>query len=43
MAATFSAKQRVGAELVLVERYPDWENRRTLWHSARSVIKRKDG
>ena len=26
----------------MAERYPDWENRRTLWHSARTVIARKD-
>jgi glyoxylase-like metal-dependent hydrolase (beta-lactamase superfamily II) len=26
----------------MVERYPDWDNVRTLWHSARSAIKRKD-
>lgn len=25
----------------MVERYPDWENPRTLWHSARSAIARK--
>jgi glyoxylase-like metal-dependent hydrolase (beta-lactamase superfamily II) len=25
----------------MVERYPDWENLRTLWHSARTVIKQK--
>jgi hypothetical protein len=27
----------------MVERYPDWENLRTLWHSARSAIARKNG
>ena len=26
----------------MVERYPDWENLRTLWHSARTAIKQKD-
>jgi len=26
-----------------VERYPDWENLRTLWHSARSAIAHKNG
>jgi glyoxylase-like metal-dependent hydrolase (beta-lactamase superfamily II) len=26
----------------VVERYPDWENLRTLWHSARSAIARRD-
>jgi len=26
----------------MVERYPDWENRRTLWHSARTAIARKE-
>jgi glyoxylase-like metal-dependent hydrolase (beta-lactamase superfamily II) len=25
----------------MVERYPDWENLRTLWHSARTATKRK--
>ena len=25
----------------MVERYPDWENLRTLWHSARTAIKQK--
>ena len=27
----------------MAERYPDWENLRTLWHSARSAIARKNG
>jgi glyoxylase-like metal-dependent hydrolase (beta-lactamase superfamily II) len=27
----------------MVERYPDWANGRTLWHSARTEIARKDG
>jgi hypothetical protein len=27
----------------MAERYPDWENRRTLWHSARAAIARKNG
>ena len=27
----------------MVERYPDWENLRTLWHSARSAIAHKNG
>jgi hypothetical protein len=26
----------------MVERYPDWDNLRTLWHSARTAIARKD-
>jgi len=25
----------------MVDRYPDWENLRTLWHSARTAIKQK--
>jgi hypothetical protein len=25
----------------MVERHPDWENLRTLWHSARTAIKQK--
>jgi hypothetical protein len=27
----------------MVERHPDWDNQRTLWHSARTAIARKDG
>jgi glyoxylase-like metal-dependent hydrolase (beta-lactamase superfamily II) len=27
----------------MTERYPDWENLRTLWHSARTAIARKNG
>jgi glyoxylase-like metal-dependent hydrolase (beta-lactamase superfamily II) len=27
----------------MTERYPDWENLRTLWHSARTAIARKSG
>jgi len=27
----------------MAERYPDWENLRTLWHSARSAIAHKNG
>ena len=27
----------------MAERYPDWENLRTLWHSARAAIARKNG
>jgi len=27
----------------MAERYPDWENLRTLWHSARSAIARENG
>jgi hypothetical protein len=27
----------------MVELYPDWENQRTLWHSARAAIARKSG
>jgi glyoxylase-like metal-dependent hydrolase (beta-lactamase superfamily II) len=26
----------------MVERYPDWENLRTLWHSARTAVDRKE-
>ena len=26
----------------MAERYPDWENLRTLWHSARAAIARKN-
>ena len=25
----------------MIDRYPDWENLRTLWHSARTAIKQK--
>ena len=27
----------------MTELYPDWENLRTLWHSARAAIARKNG
>jgi glyoxylase-like metal-dependent hydrolase (beta-lactamase superfamily II) len=27
----------------MIELYPDWENLRTLWHSARTAIARKNG
>ena len=27
----------------MTDRYPDWENLRTLWHSARTAITRKSG
>jgi glyoxylase-like metal-dependent hydrolase (beta-lactamase superfamily II) len=39
-----AAEETTAAGIVarMVERYPDWENLRTLWHSARSAIKRKD-
>jgi glyoxylase-like metal-dependent hydrolase (beta-lactamase superfamily II) len=30
-----------GIVIRMVERYPDWENLRTLWHSARAAIARK--
>jgi hypothetical protein len=38
-----AAEETTAAGIVgaMVERYPDWENRRTLWHSAREAIKRK--
>jgi glyoxylase-like metal-dependent hydrolase (beta-lactamase superfamily II) len=38
------AEETTAAGIVarMVERYPDWENRRTLWHSARSAIARKN-
>jgi glyoxylase-like metal-dependent hydrolase (beta-lactamase superfamily II) len=39
-----AAEETTAAGIVarMVERYPDWDNLRTLWHSARSVIARKD-
>jgi glyoxylase-like metal-dependent hydrolase (beta-lactamase superfamily II) len=39
------SEETTAADIVarMVERYPDWENLRTLWHSARTAIKRKDG
>jgi hypothetical protein len=39
-----AAEETTAAGIVawLVERYPDWANGRTLWHSARTAIKRKD-
>jgi glyoxylase-like metal-dependent hydrolase (beta-lactamase superfamily II) len=38
------AEETTAASIVarMVERYPDWEDLRTLWHSARSAIARKD-
>jgi glyoxylase-like metal-dependent hydrolase (beta-lactamase superfamily II) len=40
----FVAEETTTAGVVdrMVERYPDWENLRTLWYSARTAIKRKD-
>jgi hypothetical protein len=37
------AEETTAAGIVarMVELYPDWENVRTLWHSARSAIARK--
>ncbi len=39
-----AAQEATAAGIVakMVERYPDWSNGRTLWHSARSAIARKD-
>jgi glyoxylase-like metal-dependent hydrolase (beta-lactamase superfamily II) len=39
-----AAEETTAAGIVarMVERYPDWDNLRTLWHSARSAIARKD-
>ena len=38
-----AAEETTAAGIVarMVERYPDWENLRTLWHSARSAFARK--
>jgi glyoxylase-like metal-dependent hydrolase (beta-lactamase superfamily II) len=38
-----AAEENTTREIVgrMVERYPDWENLRTLWHSARTASKRK--
>jgi glyoxylase-like metal-dependent hydrolase (beta-lactamase superfamily II) len=38
-----AAEETTAAGIVarMAERYPDWENPRTLWHSARSAIARK--
>jgi glyoxylase-like metal-dependent hydrolase (beta-lactamase superfamily II) len=40
-----AAEETTAAGIVarMVERYPDWDKARTLWHSARSAIARKDG
>ncbi len=40
-----AAEETTAADVVarMAERYPDWENLRTLWHSARSAIARKSG
>jgi hypothetical protein len=37
------AEETTAAGIVagMVELYPDWENGRTLWHSARTAIGRK--
>jgi glyoxylase-like metal-dependent hydrolase (beta-lactamase superfamily II) len=39
-----AAEETTTADIVarMVERYPDWDNLRTLWHSARSAVARKD-
>ena len=39
-----AAEETTTASIVarMTERYPDWENLRTLWHSARTAIKRKN-
>jgi glyoxylase-like metal-dependent hydrolase (beta-lactamase superfamily II) len=38
-----AAEETTAAGIVarMVERYPGWENLRTIWHSARTAIKRK--
>ncbi|MGW1887375.1 hypothetical protein [Streptomyces sp. NPDC001970] len=43
-AQTF-AKESTTADIVArtVDLYPGWENRRTLWHSAKADIARKAG
>ena len=40
-----AAEETTTASIVarMTERYPDWENLRTLWHSARTAITRKNG
>ena len=40
-----AAEETTAAGIVarMVELYPDWENLRTLWHSARTAIARKNG
>jgi glyoxylase-like metal-dependent hydrolase (beta-lactamase superfamily II) len=40
-----AAEETTAAGIVarMIERYPDWENLRTLWHSARSAIARENG
>jgi hypothetical protein len=39
------AEETTTASIVarMIELYPDWENLRTLWHSARTAIARKNG
>jgi glyoxylase-like metal-dependent hydrolase (beta-lactamase superfamily II) len=39
------SEEKTTASIVarMVELYPDWENLRTLWHSARTAVARKDG
>ena len=38
-----AAEESIAAGIVarMTERYPDWANLRTLWHSARTAISRK--
>jgi hypothetical protein len=40
-----AAKETAAAGIVarMADLYPDWENLRTLWHSARSAVARKNG
>ena len=40
-----AAEETTTASIVaqMTDRYPDWENLRTLWHSARTAITRKSG
>jgi glyoxylase-like metal-dependent hydrolase (beta-lactamase superfamily II) len=40
-----AAEETTTADIVarMAELYPDWENLRTLWHSARSAMARKNG
>jgi hypothetical protein len=40
-----AAEETTATDIVprMVERYPDWANGRTLWHSARTEIARKNG
>ncbi len=42
-AAVTEETTATGIVTTMVERYPDWENLRTLWYSARAAMTQKGG